>query len=89
MITKPGLAEWHVVSPAASLLAEHANFAPNAKALLLGSGLWVEYVTADDDQSAAGWIEIFSGQDLKGWTKKTGTADKIQTGFMIERATDG
>jgi 16S rRNA G1207 methylase RsmC len=38
VITKPGLADWRGVSPAATLLAEHASFAPQDKALLLGSG---------------------------------------------------
>ena len=38
VITKPGLANWQGVSPAASLLAEHAGFSPDAKVLLLGSG---------------------------------------------------
>lgn len=38
VITRPGLADWEGVSPAAALLAEHADFPAPAKALLLGSG---------------------------------------------------
>ncbi|QDU43588.1 hypothetical protein Mal52_20640 [Symmachiella dynata] len=41
-------------------------------ALLLGGGVWVQDLAADDDNSETGWIEIFSGKDLNGWTKKTG-----------------
>lgn len=38
VITKPGLADWRRLSPAASLLAEYALFPPDARALLVGSG---------------------------------------------------
>jgi 16S rRNA (guanine1207-N2)-methyltransferase len=38
VISKPGLANWQGVSPAASLLAELAGLAPADKALLLGCG---------------------------------------------------
>jgi 16S rRNA (guanine1207-N2)-methyltransferase len=38
VITKPGLPDWRLVTPAAALLAEHAIFSQNAKVLLLGSG---------------------------------------------------
>ena len=38
LITKPGLADWREVSPAAALLAEHAGGSAEDKALLLGSG---------------------------------------------------
>ena len=38
VISKPGLADWRQVTPAATLLAEHAVFPSGAKALLLGSG---------------------------------------------------
>ena len=41
-------------------------------ALLLSGGISSRNVTADDDKSKVGWIEIFSGKDLSGWTKKTG-----------------
>jgi 16S rRNA (guanine1207-N2)-methyltransferase len=38
VISKPGLPDWERLTPAASLLAEHARIPPEAKALLLGSG---------------------------------------------------
>ena len=38
VVSKPGLAEWRQVTPAAALLAEHALLPPDARALLLGSG---------------------------------------------------
>jgi 16S rRNA (guanine1207-N2)-methyltransferase len=38
VITKPGLADWRQVTPAAALLAEHAALPAGARALLLGCG---------------------------------------------------
>lgn len=40
--------------------------------LLLAGGATARNLAADDEKPAAGWIQIFSGKDLKGWTKKTG-----------------